>query len=152
MPSTSPSRILRVVAETENHTHGARGLIHSMTLSLPTPDGPESTVRRAGVRASSVTKCLLARGLVVLSPFLPNRTELVATGVLCRWAHLLLGSPCGRCQAPGLRADTADVQRSSCLRPADLGRLRSAAGRRGPRLPPIAKCIGLPGIARRCTH
>src|SRR5215218_259129 len=77
MPSTSPSRILRVVAETENHTHGARGLIHSMTLSLPTPDGPDRTVRRAGGRYSSVTSTPRQMGSAP-GPFLPNAADLVA--------------------------------------------------------------------------
>jgi hypothetical protein len=44
---------------------------------------------------------------------------------------VLLGSPCGRCRASVLLADTADAQRSAS-KPADLGRLRSAAGCVGP--------------------
>src|SRR5262249_1511894 len=37
----------RVVTETDSQTHGARARISSMTLSLPTPEGPDRTVSLA---------------------------------------------------------------------------------------------------------
>jgi hypothetical protein len=43
----------RVVTETDSHTHGERARTISITPSLPTPEGPESTVRRAAGRASA---------------------------------------------------------------------------------------------------
>src|SRR5262245_2454421 len=42
-----------VVTDTDSHTHGERARISSITLSLPTPDGPDRTTSRAAGRASS---------------------------------------------------------------------------------------------------
>src|SRR5215211_7470619 len=46
-PSVSPGRGGRVVTETDNHTVGWWRRSSATTLPLPTPDGPERTVRRA---------------------------------------------------------------------------------------------------------
>src|SRR6476661_2660109 len=48
MPSTSPGRGRRVVTETDTHTPGCLRRTSATTVPLPTPEGPESTVRRAG--------------------------------------------------------------------------------------------------------
>src|SRR6476661_7280031 len=48
MPSTSPGRGRRVVTETDTQTSGCRRRTSATTVPLPTPEGPESTVSRAG--------------------------------------------------------------------------------------------------------
>src|SRR6478735_12829571 len=53
MPSTSPGRGRRVVTDTETQTSGCRRRTSATTVPLPTPDGPESTVSRAGVPAAT---------------------------------------------------------------------------------------------------
>src|SRR5215207_7285693 len=46
-PSVSPGRGARVVTDVDTHTSGCRRRTAASTASLPTPDGPDSTVRRA---------------------------------------------------------------------------------------------------------
>jgi hypothetical protein len=47
-PSTSPGLGARVVTETESQIRGDTRRRLATTVLLPTPDGPESTVSRAG--------------------------------------------------------------------------------------------------------
>src|SRR4051812_46387541 len=54
-PSVSPGRGRRVVTETDSHTEGWWRRISATTLPLPTPDGPESTVRRAASEPAGVS-------------------------------------------------------------------------------------------------
>src|SRR3954462_190937 len=46
IPSVSPGRGRRVVTDTDSQTSGWVLRISAMTLLLPTPEGPDSTVRR----------------------------------------------------------------------------------------------------------
>ena len=45
MPSTSPNLGGRVVAETDKEIEGSRCRILVITLSLPTPEGPEIIIK-----------------------------------------------------------------------------------------------------------
>src|SRR5690625_371175 len=52
MPSTSPGRGARVVAETLKYRSGTRSRRQRTTLDLPTADGPDSTTTRPACRLS----------------------------------------------------------------------------------------------------
>src|SRR5215207_7839402 len=56
-PSVSPGRGGRVVTDVDTHTSGCRRRTAASTASLPTPDGPDSTVKRPSAVPGGSGRC-----------------------------------------------------------------------------------------------
>src|ERR671933_2276831 len=67
MPSTSPGRGRRVVADTLSSSSGMRSRSERMSVPLPTPDGPVMTKTRATRCAAAVLAAQLADELGALA-------------------------------------------------------------------------------------
>src|SRR5258708_23821929 len=106
-PCTSPGRGRRVVTETDSQICGQFRLIARTTVLLPTPDGPDSTVRPAGTGTPSGDRAELTGSAMPQYPR-PRVRRLAARSDV---AEFLLQ------RDPLVRAEPADAARLSDAQP-----------------------------------